>query len=309
MRGRVHLADGRRIEYREFGDAAGLPAIYLHGTPSSASEGRWLDAPSRAAGIRLVALDRPGYLGSDAHVPASPLGVADDVVAVADALALDRFAVVGFSGGAGYAFATGYAAPGRITVVHVGGGLVSLAGPAGDAMPRLRRLAFVVMARAPLVSRPLLGGGFRLFRRAIEKRLGSPVEAAKWFFDGPARGAQVEAVARYIHSTPPDDLRQDLSDHARATERTQAILDDIVSYASPCPFELGQVDVPVELWHGDDDPAVPVAFAERAAAELPRAVLHVFPGEGHFVFHSHGAEIAASIARHGALARPEVVRC
>jgi pimeloyl-ACP methyl ester carboxylesterase len=304
VRERVQVA-ARQIEYREFGDRGGTPAIYLHGTPSSASEGRWLDAPACAAGVRIVALDRRGYLGSDAHAPASPLGVAGDVVAVADALELERFAVVGFSGGAGYALATAYAAPERVTVVHVGGGLVSLAGAAGEAMPWQRRLPFVLMTRAPVVARPLVAGGMRLFRRAIEKRLDSSVEAAEWFFDGPARGDQVEAVADYIRATPPDDLEADLRDHARATASTQAILGDVASYTRPCPFELGRVDVPVELWHGTDDPAVPVAFAERAAAELPRATLHTFPGEGHFVFHSHGAEIVESIALHVA----EVARC
>ena len=117
-------------------------------------------------------------------------------------------------------------------------------------------------------------------------------------------------MARYIRATPPEDLRDDLSDHARATASTRAVLDDVVSYTRPCPFELGCVDVPVEIWHGVDDPAVPVAFAERTASELPRATLHAFPGEGHFVFHSHGAEIAESIAQHAAFPRAaEAVRC
>ena len=35
-RQQVRLADGRRIDYLELGDPAGVPAIYLHGTPSSA---------------------------------------------------------------------------------------------------------------------------------------------------------------------------------------------------------------------------------------------------------------------------------
>ncbi len=296
MRERVQLPDGRRIDYREFGEAEGAPALYLHGTPSSASEGRWLDAAARAAGARIVALDRPGYLESQSRVPASLLAAADDVVAVADALELSRFAVVGFSGGAAYALATAHVAPERVTVVHIGGGVGSLAGEGGKALPWPRRAPFLLAARAPWAVGPLVGGGMRLFRRAIERRLDSPVDAAAWFFKGPARGAQIDAVARYIEATPPDDLRDDLRDHARATASTRAILADLVAYGSTWPFALDSVSAPVEIWHGRKDPAAPFAFAERAASELPHATLHAFDDEGHFVIHSHAGEIAASIA-------------
>ena len=73
---------------------------------------------------------------------------------------------------------------------------------------------------------------------------------------------------------------------------------DPTVYGGPWPFALADVTAPVEIWHGRSDPAAPFAFAERAAAELPRATLHALDDEGHFVFHSHADEIAASIAGH-----------
>ena len=127
-RRRLRLEDGRRIDYVELGDPAGAPAIYLHGTPSSASEARWLHKAANAHGVRLVSVDRPGYLQSEPGEDHSFVGVAEDVDAVARALRLDKFAVVGFSGGAGYALACAHVSAGRVTVVHVGGGLASLAG-------------------------------------------------------------------------------------------------------------------------------------------------------------------------------------
>jgi len=290
------LPDGRRIDYREFGSAAGVPGIYLHGTPSSGSEGRWLDAAGLRAGVRVVAPDRPGYLESDAPATPSLVATAEDLVALADALGLDRFAVVGFSGGAGYALATAHLAQDRVTVAHVGGGVGALAGDAGKSLPWSRRAPFLLAARAPRAVEPVVAGGMRLFRRAIEKRLDAPVEAAEWFFKGPAQGAQIGAVADYVQATPPEDLRADLADHARGVASTRAIIADLVAYGRPWPFDLRTVDVPVEIWHGRNDPAAPFAFAERAAAELPQATLHAFDGEGHFVFHSHADEIAGSIA-------------
>ncbi len=91
----LRLADERRIDYLELGDPAGVPAVYLHGTPSSASEARWLHRSACAQGVRLVSLDRPGYLQSEPNPCASLIGVAQDVLALAQALELGRFAVVG----------------------------------------------------------------------------------------------------------------------------------------------------------------------------------------------------------------------
>ena len=61
---------------------------------------------------------------------------------------------------------------------------------------------------------------------------------------------------------------------------------------------MSSLTTPVEIWHGLDDPAAPVSFARRTAAQLPNAQAHLFDGEGHFVFHTHGDAIAASIREH-----------
>lgn len=297
-RQQVRLAGGRRLDYLELGDPAGAPAVYLHGTPSSGSEARWLHEPAVAHGVRLVSPDRPGYLQSALRPDASVLGVAEDVAALADALQLGRFAVVGFSGGAGYALATAHVAPDPVTVVHVGGGIGPLAGEGWQVLPRPRRLGFRLVTGAPAVSAPMLGGVFRLLRRRLRKRLDSPANAALWLFEGPAKGAQIDAVAEYVRSSPPEELRAELADYAEGTKATKAAVADLVAYARPWPFELRSVSARVELWHGRDDPAAPVAFAERAAAELPNARAHLFDGEGHFVFHTHGDEVCASIREH-----------
>jgi pimeloyl-ACP methyl ester carboxylesterase len=49
-------------------------------------------------GIRLVSFDRPGYGGSTA-APFGLASIAADAHAIADELAVDRFATLGWSGG------------------------------------------------------------------------------------------------------------------------------------------------------------------------------------------------------------------
>jgi pimeloyl-ACP methyl ester carboxylesterase len=78
----------------DFGDPTCVPAVYLHGTPSSAREARWLDHASRVHNVHLLAFDRSNTGGSLLKGARQGLAVADDA-------GLDRFATVGFSGGAG----------------------------------------------------------------------------------------------------------------------------------------------------------------------------------------------------------------
>jgi pimeloyl-ACP methyl ester carboxylesterase len=60
----IELADGRQLAYREYGDPEGTPVIFYHGGLNSrAFMPAWdkTDAVTADAGVRLLALDRPGY--------------------------------------------------------------------------------------------------------------------------------------------------------------------------------------------------------------------------------------------------------
>ena len=77
--------------------------------------------PATAAdlGVRAITLDRPGIGGSD---PQADHRVADwpaDVTALADALGIDRFGVIGYSAGVPYALACAALIPERLTGVAV----------------------------------------------------------------------------------------------------------------------------------------------------------------------------------------------
>jgi pimeloyl-ACP methyl ester carboxylesterase len=68
-----------------------------------------LDAAVASLGIQYLVVDRPGFGGSDPHPGRTVTDFADDVEQLADALGLDRFAVVGVSAGAPYAPACAWA--------------------------------------------------------------------------------------------------------------------------------------------------------------------------------------------------------
>lgn len=71
---------------------------------------------------------------------------------------------------------------------------------------------------------------------------------------------------------------------------------DMWAFATPWGFELTAVVQPVDIWHGDADTQVPVSHAYVLEAALPRATLHVLPGDGHFSIGRHVPDLLASLA-------------
>jgi pimeloyl-ACP methyl ester carboxylesterase len=55
------------------------------------------------------------------------------------------------------------------------------------------------------------------------------------------------------------------------------------------------MSVPTLIWHGDRDPAVPLAIAEFYANTIPQSSLTVLPGEGHLILWPHAEEILLAL--------------
>jgi len=57
----VRIAGHRHVAYAEYGDPAGRPVPFLHGTPGSHRLYRLFADAARRHGVRLLAPDRPDY--------------------------------------------------------------------------------------------------------------------------------------------------------------------------------------------------------------------------------------------------------
>ena len=112
----LELPDGRQAQVWHGGVATGPLVMFLHGTPDSRLTALTGDAAAVRAGVHLVAVNRPGYGRSD-PAESGLASVADDTVAVADSLAVHRFAVLGASGGGPYALACAARHPDRVSAV------------------------------------------------------------------------------------------------------------------------------------------------------------------------------------------------
>ena len=100
---RTLLANGP-LAYTDEGPPGAPAVIAVHGIPGSVRDFRYL-APQLTADLRVIRVDLPGFGGSApvADAVATLRGRARVVVALADALRLERFAVLGHSMGGGTA--------------------------------------------------------------------------------------------------------------------------------------------------------------------------------------------------------------
>lgn len=107
--------DHRALMFAEWGDLEGSPVFALHGTPGCRLNRHPDEELVRSTGARVITYDRPGYGGSDRRPGRKVVDCVADVVTVADALGIDRFAVWGGSGGGPHALAVAALLGGRVT--------------------------------------------------------------------------------------------------------------------------------------------------------------------------------------------------
>lgn len=278
------LSDGRGLGYAEYGKPDGAPAFYFHGHPGSRLEPLFAaDAPERA-GLRLIALDRPGYGLSDLQAKRTLRGWAKDVSEVADQLGFETFSVVGSSGGGPYALACAYELSGRVTKAGVISGVGPYDAPGATAgMRRTNRIGFQLGARVPPLARLLMWSMARQLRKQPE-RVVDAVAAAM----SPSDAAIVRR--HEVREVLVADLREGFRQGSNGPAR------DVVLLGRRWGFRLEDIKPPVNLWQGEEDTLVPPAMGRHMAKAIPDCRATFYPGEGHLLVVDHIAEIIEQFA-------------
>jgi pimeloyl-ACP methyl ester carboxylesterase len=243
----------------------------MHGTPGARRqipEGARLAAAE--LGLRIVGIDRPGVGASSAYLHSRLLDVAAEIGEVTTQLGLDRFAMIGLSGGGPYVLACAYLFPDRVAVGGILGGMAPAEGDdraEGGVITQLSGLApLVTRLRVPLSVtltallwslRPFASPVFELYARL------SPEGDRKVF-------ARPEIKAMFI-----DDLLRG------SRTGLAALFYDFVLISRPWGFSPRDIKVPVRWWHGDADNLVPLAHGQHMVSLIPDAELYVRPGESH----------------------------
>ena len=95
----VTLENGCAVALSEYGDPRGVPVFFCHGWPSSRTMAELADDAARDLGVRIISPDRPGIRDSKFQADRVLVDWPPLLSALADHLAIDRFRILGISGG------------------------------------------------------------------------------------------------------------------------------------------------------------------------------------------------------------------
>ncbi|SPO06435.1 related to hydrolases or acyltransferases (alpha/beta hydrolase superfamily) [Cephalotrichum gorgonifer] len=293
------LPDGRVLGFREVGVPEGRPILYFHGYPSSRVEVDPAHNLAKKHNIRLISLERPGFGISTPQPCRTLLDWPADVRDFARGIGLERFGIMGLSGGGPFAVACAYALP-KEMLTSVG---LFASGPPWAAgahhMSLTRRVTSWMASYWPRG----LGAVLRLCVSALRAFERWSV-GARWI-DATLdkldeKAAKDRKTGNDGATTPPAPKTQE-----EKAARRKGIMDLLVNE----PFRQGTgasvleakllssqdwgfrfEDVkygPVRIWHGAKDGNAPIAAIRYLADRLPDSVLCEFEGDTHYTMFAH----------------------
>ena len=260
--------DGVRIYYNDWG--SGRPVVFSHGWPLSgeAFEDQMFFLASH--GYRVIAHDRRGHGRSDQPWQGNDLDAyADDLAELAVALDLRDAVHVGHSTGGGevarYIGRHGTARVGKIALI--------------GAIPPL-------MLKTPANPGGLPMAVFNGIRDGVIK------DRSQFFLD--------LTLPFYGYNRPgaavSEGVRQAFWRQGMMAGFPAAYFCVKAFSETDLTEDLGKIDVPTLLIHGDDDQIVPIDASARAAVKLvPNAVLKEYPGAPHGLCTTHKDTVNADL--------------
>jgi len=256
------LSNGVRLHWREAGDPAKPPVVWIHGGSIEESSSMVADLEPFATRMRTLFPDTRGHGLSERFERVEDYTYpkkAEDVLLWLDALGVERAVFGGASMGAALSLWLAAHAPGRVRA------LVSISGPPYAPLPE--DVAWWTRHR-----RLVETGRFEEYYDAnVRLRVGD------------------EALARL--KARPDRYVEVLGTLRRhSVASLLALLDETYS-RTEWLADCARIRCPALVIAGSEDHFPTVAMSRRVAETIPGARLHVVAGGGHFPNRSHRAEV------------------
>jgi pimeloyl-ACP methyl ester carboxylesterase len=275
------LHDGRVLGFAEYGDPLGKPVFFFHG-----GAGSRLEHPAHvcALGFRIIVADRPGHGLSDYQPDRQLLDWPVDVAQLADSLRIDRFYVLGWSAGGPHALACAKMLPDRVMAGAVAAGMAPVNGSSWtSAFPLSARVFGFAARRLPVL--------ITHFRRIARKTILGDAELSKQRLL--SRFASEERTFM-LESGNIDMFNNDVREGYRRGWEAAA-RDDVIVFGD-WGFDIADINVRIELWHGGDDKNIPIEASEYMHRRIPFSKAVFLPGEGHMFLLSHWVEVLQALA-------------
>lgn len=282
----VRLSDNRRLAYAEYGDSNG-PAVFLfHGLPGSRLSWGLIPGNPFPPGLRIIAPDRPGYGQSDPKPHRTVSDWSDDVSELANALDIEKFGVLGVSGGGPGALACAWKMPERLTSV----GVVACPAPTNapdvfEGMSTTNRFFMNLAWRLPWLSTL----NVRLLASVIRRNPARYINTMKY---------KLHDVDKVILTRPEiqELLTMDFTEALGAG--AQGMVSDMAAnHGLPWGFPLDKIQSRVLFWFCELDRSVPPAAGQYLSSTVPACEVTIVPNAGHLWILDHLNEVLAALIR------------
>ncbi|KAJ4387239.1 hypothetical protein N0V93_007828 [Gnomoniopsis smithogilvyi] len=286
------LPDGRALCYSIFGSSEVLigtgqipTAFYFHSFPGSHHEGVATHEAALTQGLRIVAVSRPGYGGSTNDAGRSILSSSQDVVALADHLQIQRFAVMGISGGGPYVLGCVKSIP---TARLAGAVVISGMYPASLGMGGMmlsNRVLFNVAPWAPWLVSYMFDTSMGRIARDTEQPGLLRETLAQGFKNLPQADRETaEADGGKVLDLLTTSIREAFRDGPEGSTCEAKL------FGSPWGFDLETLPVrqgELTVYHGSKDVHIPARMAIEALAKLDDVELVIDQEEAHISLYFH----------------------
>lgn len=252
---------GHRLHVAAYGDG-GTPVLMLHGFPQHWYAWRKVAALA-APGHRLICPDLRGFGWSEQPRRGYDMeSLAQDVLALLDALGLDRVGLAGHDWGAYLGFRLCLRAPERFTG-HLALNMAHPWPPQKAILPNLWRMWFTAFLEYPVAGRWVLRHWPAFTRFLLRHQV---ADASVW---------QDAELTEFAAATSA-------SAHAGQAMLWQYVLRDIPALARGT-WRRHRLTVPTVLLGGERDNVIPPSLLAGAGPYADDLTVRIVPGAGHFL--------------------------
>jgi pimeloyl-ACP methyl ester carboxylesterase len=280
----LKLPGGRQLCYAEYGDPKGQPIFVFHGNPNSRLLWGVIPGSPFLTNVRLIAPDRPGFGQTDFVKGVTTIeNWPNDVVTLADALDIKKFAIFAPSGGGPFGLSCAWQIPERLTVVGIFAGV-------GPLTPETAK-NLAVPIRTMWTKAPKWPGLFKLqmkmFAWVARKYPKLYIKMVlKEFSETDREVYERLNIADFIQPDRNESYRQG---------GIGTWYDAMIPGNWPIP--LNEIKAKVYLWQGEEDISVPPSMGQYMAERIPNCEAEFIKEAGHFWIFEHLPEMLEKLVK------------
>ena len=274
------LADGRNVAYAEYGDLDGEAIFHCHGVIGSRLE-LAINAEQilQDKSARLIIMDRPGYGASDPNSNNSFINWVNDLKELADYLNIKKFSVTGYAMGGVFALACAHQIPESLNkVAIISSGVAAKSSEDFKSMIPLYKMNNRLAKYLPKV--------YKLIITVVIKGI---LSDSKNFF---------KQFEKYLGYADRETLKSEKLKSEIITSLVEGYRlggknsgDEVIQLMHDWGFDISEIKIPIDIWHGTEDRHVPCILGERLTEHIKKTRFFKQEGQGHYIFYTHWSEI------------------